>query len=756
MSESTYKVIGMHCASCSANIERTIKKQAGVNTISVNYGTEEAKIDFDTQKTTLENLSKAIEPFGYRFEKPHYEMGEVSMQGHDHSKISNNEVVELKRKVQVSIPLVIISSIIMGWELLIDPFKVLPPMPYVLEEFFHHLLPILATYMLFAVGVPYIKGVWMFIKHRMANMDSLVGIGTLTAFIYSFILTAFEEPLAGFINTSHTYYDVTIVVIGLITLGKYLEAKAKLKTGDAIKKLLGLQVKTALVIRNNQEQEISLDQVVHGDLIVVKPGMKIPVDGIVTEGSSNIDESMLTGEPMPVSKQINDKVVAGTMNTTGSFTVKATGVGSETMLSQIIKMVGDAQGSKAPIQRLADKISAVFVPIVLIIAVVSFVAWLIVGTSFMSFGQALSFGLVCFVGILVIACPCALGLATPTAIIVGVGKGAANGILIKNAEILEKLHKVTTLVVDKTGTLTQGKPELLSIKTLSNLSEQQALSILATLEKNSEHPIARSIVEAAQKQKISLKSTTQFENLPGKGVKGVVDGITYYVGGPALLTSLKLKEFKNLSDVAEQGRTSIILATDKEVLATVVVGDQLKSEAKQAIEQLHQMGIKVVMATGDHKNAADYFAKKLGITEVLAQVLPEDKLKKIKELQAKGQVVAMAGDGVNDAPALAQADVGIAMSTGTDVSIETSDVTLLHGDITKIAQAIELSRLTMRTIKQNLFWAFIYNIIGIPLASGILYPVFGWLLSPVFAGLAMALSSVSVVTNSLRLKTKKL
>lgn len=762
MSESTYKVVGMHCASCAVNIEKTLKKQPGVHKVEVNYGTEEARIDFDQKIATIKQLSKTIEPLGYRLHPPHAEgeHNQHKMPGgseHDHAQTSVTEVSDLKRKVYISIPLVIITAFIMTWELLVDPFKVLSEMPYVLEEFFHHLLPVIATYMLFAIGTPYIKGVWIFIKHRMANMDSLVGIGTLAAFLYSFAVTAFEEPLKDFINTEYTYYDVTIVVIGLITLGKYLEAKAKLKTGDAIKKLLGLQVKTALVMRNNQEQELPLDQVVVGDMIRMRPGMKVPVDGVIIEGSSHVDESMITGEPLPVEKQVNEKVVAGTINTTGSFTMKATGVGSQTLLAHIIKMVSEAQGSKAPIQRLADRISAIFVPVVMVIAVVSFILWLAIGSQFMSFGQALSLGLVCFVGVLVIACPCALGLATPTAIMVGVGKGAANGILIKNAEILEKLHKVTTLVVDKTGTLTQGKPELISIKTLSNLNEQQALSILATLEKNSEHPIAQSIVEAAQKQKVSLKSTTQFENLPGKGVKGIIDGATYYAGGPALLNSLGLKEpTEQLQSSAQEGRTPVVLATDTNILAVAVVGDQLKPEAEQAIKQLHSLGIKIIMATGDHKSAADFFAKKLGIDEVVAQVLPEDKLKKVKELQSSGHIIAMAGDGVNDAPALAQADVGIAMSTGTDVSIETSDVTLLHGDITKIAQAIKLSRLTMRTIKQNLFWAFIYNIIGIPLASGILYPVFGWLLSPVFAGFAMAFSSVSVVTNSLRLKTKKL
>lgn len=765
MSETTYKVQGMHCASCAVNIEKTIKKQPGVHRIEVNYGTEEAKINFDQNVTTREQLSKTIEPLGYQLhssmtdgEHAGHTMTSNGHKGeHDHAQASTVEVVDLKHKVQISIPLIVITAFIMFWELLIDPFRVLPEMPYILEEFFHHLLPVIATYMLFVIGTPYIKGVRVFIKHRMANMDSLVGIGTLAAFFYSFVVMAFEESLQKFVNTNQTYYDVTIIVIGLITLGKYLEAKAKLKTGDAIKKLLGLQVKTALVIRNNKEQELPLDQVVVGDLILVRPGMKVPVDGVITEGSSSLDESMLTGEPMPVLKQPHDKVAAGTINTTGSFTMKATGVGSQTLLAQIIKMVSNAQGSKAPIQRLADKISAIFVPVVLVIAVLSLILWLVVGSRFMSFGQVLSLGLVCFVGILVIACPCALGLATPTAIMVGVGKGALNGILIKNAEVLEKLHQVTTLVIDKTGTLTQGKPELISLKVLNQVDEKKALSILATLEKNSEHPIAQSIVAAAEKQNITLESVTQFENLPGKGVKGTIDGKTYYAGGPALLTMLSLKEsLPDLDEIAKQGRTPVVLATEFEVFAIAVIGDQLKSEAQEAIAQLHKMGIKVIMATGDHKNAADYFAKKLGIDEVVAQVLPEDKLKKVKDLQGKGNVVAMAGDGVNDAPALAQADVGIAMSTGTDVSIETSDVTLLHGDITKIAEAIKLSRFTMRTIKQNLFWAFIYNIIGIPLASGIFYPLFGWLLSPVFAGLAMAFSSVSVVTNSLRLKTKKL
>ena len=568
-------------------------------------------------------------------------------------------------------------------------------------------------------------------------------------------MTAFADALRPFINVDATYYDVAIIVITFITLGKYLEARAKVKTGDAIEKLLTLQAKTALVIRDGKETELPVAEVVHGDLIIVKPAGKIPVDGVITDGSSYVDESMVTGEPMPIRKAAGDSVVAGTLNTSGSFTFKATKVGAETMLAHIIRMVAEAQGSRAPIQALADKISSIFVPAVLVIAFLSLGLWLLIGAGPLGFAQALSFGLVSFVGVLVIACPCALGLATPTAIIVGVGKGAKEGILIKDAATLEKLHKVGVVVVDKTGTITRGKPELTSIRNLSDKSDDEIVAVLASLENKSEHPIAHAITEYAKERYIAVLPVEQFEMLKGKGISGRVNGIKYFAGNPrAVAGEQRGSEASTLENETKEGKTPVVLAAEGKVLAVVMIADAVKPDAVKAVRDLHALGIKVVMLTGDDANTAGYIARQVGIDDVVAEVLPEDKLNKIKELQAQGEIVAMAGDGVNDAPALAQADVGIAMATGTDVAIESAGITLLHGDISKLVKAIRLSKLTMRGIKQNLFWAFAYNIIGIPLASGLFYPVFGWLLSPVFAGAAMALSSVSVVGNSLRLKTK--
>jgi Cu2+-exporting ATPase/Cu+-exporting ATPase len=550
---------------------------------------------------------------------------------------------------------------------------------------------------------------------------------------------------------------VTIVVITFIALGKYLEARSKIKTGDAIEKLLNLQAKTALVIRDGKELEISISDVRHGDLIIVKPGAKIPVDGVITEGSSFIDEAMVTGEPMPVQKKIGDSVVSGTINTSGSFTFKAIKVGSETLLAQIIKMVEDAQGSKAPIQALADKISSVFVPIVLVVAFLSLGVWLVFGSQYLGFSQALSFGLVSFVGILVIACPCALGLATPTAIIVGVGKGAKEGILIKDAATLEKLHKVDTVIVDKTGTITIGKPTLVDIQNLSNLKNDELVSILASLEKKSEHPIAHAIAGYAKEKNLNIEDVLNFEGIQGKGLRGTIKGVQYFVGNVKLIRDLDIEfDETKLNMFTSQGKTPVILAVKNKVLGFVMVADEIKAESVDSVKNLHKLGIKVVMLTGDDEKTAKYIGSLVGIDDVVAHVLPQDKLEKIKALQSQGRVVAMAGDGVNDAPALAQADVGIAMGTGTDVAIESAGITLLGGDISKIVKAIKLSKVTMRGIKQNLFWAFIYNIVGIPLAAGALYPIFGWLLNPVFAGFAMAMSSVSVVSNSLRIKTKKL
>ena len=762
MHTQTYRVKGMHCASCSSIIERTFKKIEGVQSAEVNYGTEKAKVSFDPSKTNPHDLSKHIEPLGYSLEVPmtSQEMGMSESEHAGHLGLNQSkkeklaEVADMKTKVMVAIPLAIFSIIVMGWDILAQ-FGVVSVMSVIVSEFIHHLLPIFATYVL--VGKPYLLGFYRFLRYGKANMDTLIGIGTSIAFLYSFIITAFEEPLRHFINVEHTYYDVTIVVIAFITLGKYLEAKAKIKTGDAIEKLLNLQAKTAIVIRDGKEQEVSINQVVHGDQIVVKPGARIPVDGAVTEGSSFVDESMVTGESMPIEKNIGDTVVAGTINTTGSFVFKATKVGSETLLAHIIKMVEDAQGSRAPIQALADKISAVFVPIVLVLAFVALGAWLLLGTSTLGFSQALSYGLTSLVGILVIACPCALGLATPTAIIVGVGKGAKEGILIKDAATLEKLHKVNTIVVDKTGTITKGKPELVHVQKTSDLSEEKIISILATLESKSEHPIAHAVLEYAKARKISLQPLSHFEILSGKGLKATIENTEYFAGNTKLISDLKLSfDLKKIEAETLQGKTPVILATKDVVLGVVMVADAIKPEAVEAVKNLHKLGIKVIMLTGDHKNTAQAIAKEVGIDDVVAEVLPEDKLNKIKELQSQGRIVAMAGDGINDAPALAQADVGIAMGTGTDVAIETAGITLLHGDISKLVKAIRLSKLTMRGIKQNLFWAFFYNIIGIPLAGGLFFPIFGWLLSPVFAGMAMAFSSVSVVGNSLRLKAKKI
>ena len=752
----------MHCASCAGIIERVFKKTEGVSSAEVNYATEATKVSFDETKTSPEKLSKKIEHLGYS----------LVATGAEETQPKNLKLLELsdmKKKLITAIPLAVISILIMAWDIL-SLYKVVPMMSDTIKTFFNHLLPLMATYTLFVVGKPYLLGFYRFLRYGKANMDTLIGLGTISAYLYSFIIFAFTDLLKPYLNVGSTYFDVTIVVITFITLGKYLEARSKIKTGDAIEKLLNLGAKTALVVREGKDLptgqagiEISINEVVHGDFIIVKPGTKIPVDGVITEGTSYIDESMITGEPMPAQKKIGDTVVAGTINTSGSFIFKATKVGSETMLAQIIKMVEEAEGSRAPIQALADKISAIFVPVVLVVAFVALGAWLLFGSSTLGFAQALSYGLMSFVGVLVIACPCALGLATPTAIIVGVGKGAKEGILIKDAATLEKLHKVNTVIVDKTGTITKGKPTLVDIKNLSDFSEQEFISIIATLENKSEHPIAHAITNYAKDlsaqagNNISTLSVSDFSNIEGKGLRGKINNIEYFVGNAKLIKDLNINfDTSTLEQYTRQGKTPVILATAKEVLGFVMVSDEVKEESKLAILDLHKLGIKVIMVTGDDAKAANYIATLVGIDEVVAHVLPKDKLEKIKELQLSGKIVAMAGDGVNDAPALAQADVGIAMGTGTDVAIESAGITLLHGDISKLVKAIKLSKMTMRGIKQNLFWAFFYNIIGIPLAGGLFYPIFGWLLNPVFAGFAMAMSSVSVVSNSLRIKAKKL
>ena len=764
----TYRVKGMHCASCASIIERTLKKIDGVEDISVNSGTENAKITFDESNISPINFNEKLEPLGYTLVIPEsHDMsaGEMGMSEDEHSKHLGlnqtkaeklQEIDDMKKGVLGALPIVIFSIFVMGWDIF-SKYNLVSPMSNTVYEFIHHLLPIFATYIFISIGKPYLLGVYRFFRYGKANMDTLIGLGTTVAFIYSFIVTAFEDLLKPYLNVQYNFYDITIVVITFIALGKYLEAKSKLKTGDAIEKLLGLQAKTALVIRDGKEIEISIAEVKLDDIVIVKPGQKIPVDGVVREGSSYVDESMLTGEPVPVEKNIDTHVVAGTINTTGTFNFKATKVGSETLLSHIIKMVEEAQGSKAPIQALADKISAVFVPIVLVLSFISLGSWLYFGIPVLGFAQALSYGLTSFVGILVIACPCALGLATPTAIIVGVGKGAKEGILIKDAASLEMLHKANIIVVDKTGTITKGKPELTKIDIKGDISEQEIVSILSTLESKSEHPIAHAVVNYAKENNSEIKSITNFEIIKGKGLKGTINGVEYFAGNIKILEDLHISYDTNLlNQETKEGKTPVLLSTKDTLLAVVYVADQIKPEAIEMVKELHKLNKKIIMLTGDNKNTGEYIGTLVGVDEVIAEVMPEDKLNVIKDLQSKGNIVVMAGDGVNDAPALAQADVGIAMGTGTDVAIESAGITLLGGDISKIVKAVRLSKLTMNGIKQNLFWAFIYNVIGIPLAGGLFYPIFGWLLSPVFAGFAMAMSSVSVISNSLRIKAKKL
>ncbi|MDP3800034.1 MAG: heavy metal translocating P-type ATPase, partial [bacterium] len=582
MITKTSRIKGMHCASCAAIIEKTFKKTEGVESVSVNYGTETAKVSFDESKTNLETLSKKIEPLGYSLLLSQLSAEEMGMSDSEHAehlglnqskKEKLAELASMKKKLLTAIPLAIISVIFMAWEIF-SKFAFIPEMPIFLKNILQNLMPLMAAYTLFYVGQPYLMGFFRFLKYGKANMDTLIGIGTSVAFTYSLVVTIFKDILEKFINVENVYFDVTIVVITFITLGKYLEARSKIKTGDAIEKLINMQAKTALVFRNGQEQEISISEVVHGDLILIKPAGKIPVDGVITEGSSYVDESMITGEPIPVKKDIGENVVAGTINTSGAFTFKATKVGSETMLAHIIKMVEDAQGSKAPIQALVDKISAVFVPVVLVTSFVVLGLWLLVGSRYMEFSQAMSFGLVSFVGILVIACPCALGLATPTAIIVGVGKGAKEGILIKDAATLEKLHKANVVVVDKTGTLTKGRPELISIKNFSDKKDEELISVLASLEKNSEHPIAHSVIDYAKDKNISFAQINGFEAIKGKGVKGTVNNIEYYAGNIKLVRDLNIQFDSSLieKDTAE-GKTPIIIAEKEKVLGVVMIAD---------------------------------------------------------------------------------------------------------------------------------------------------------------------------------------
>ena len=610
------------------------------------------------------------------------------------------------------------------------------------------ILFLLTTPVLFWAGSRFFRGAWSATRHRTADMNTLIALGTGAAYLYSLVATFLPGVLPEGLRA--VYYDTTAIIIALILMGQTLEARAKGQTNEAIRKLMGLQAKTARVVRNKEEVDIPVEEVLVGDIVIVRPGEKIPVDGVVTEGSSSVDESMITGESIPTSKKPDDEVIGATINKTGSFRFRTTKVGKDTALSQIIKLVQQAQGTKAPIQRLADVISGYFVPVVILVAIWSFAIWFVVGPE-----PVLLHALVTAVTVLIIACPCALGLATPTSIMVGTGKGAENGILIRSAESLETAHKLNAIVLDKTGTITKGKPELTDVVVSGKIAENELLRLAASVEKSSEHPLAQAIVDGAHNRQITLVDASDFEAVPGHGVKATVDGRALALGNLKMMAQIgaSLDGLKSQAqELADNGKTPMFVAVDGQTAGIIAVADTVKEDSREAIARLKKLGLEVIMITGDNQRTANAIARQVGVDRVLAEVLPEDKALNIKKLQQEGKIVAMVGDGINDAPALAQADVGLAIGTGTDVAIEASDITLIKGSLTGVVVAIELSKATMRNIKQNLFGSFIYNSLGIPIAAGLLYPFFGILLSPIIASAAMALSSVTVISNALRLR----
>jgi Cu+-exporting ATPase len=737
---------GMSCASCAARIERNLKKLNGVTDAGVNFGTEKASVEYIPSLVDLQTIKKTITDTGYSV----IEVEEKNLLSADR-EMRERELQILKNELIESASLTIF--IMLGSMQIFIPF-----LPSISHSAMNSILFILTTFVQFKCGSRFYTGAWATLKHLGADMNVLVVVGTTTAYLYSAFVTFFPSvfPWA----ESEVYYDTAAVIITLILLGRYLEQRAKGRTSEAIKKLMGLKAKTAKVIRDGEEIKIPAENLILGDIIVVRPGDKIPVDGIITEGGGALDESMLTGESMPVEKSKGDEVIGATINRDGFIKFKATRIGKDTVLSQIIKAVEEAQGSKAPIQRLADKVAGIFVPTVIIIAIVTFITWYLLGQPF-------TMAMLAFVGVLIIACPCALGLATPTAIIVGTGKGAENGILIKGGESLETAHKINTIVFDKTGTLTEGRPSVTDVITSGQWSvvsgqktnSDELLILAASVEAGSEHPVGLAIVNGAREKGFKLYDIENFEAFTGQGVKAKIEDKIILLGNEKMIADnrIRLDGFQEKADeLSGQGKTPMYIAINSDMAGIIAVADTLKKDSIEAVRELQNMGLEVIMITGDNKRTADAIAREIGIKRVLSEVLPQDKAEEVKRLQKEGKVVAMVGDGINDAPSLAQADVGIAIGAGTDIAIESSDITLIRNDMRGVSSAILLSKKTMRTIKQNLFWAFIYNIIGIPIAAGILYPFYGILLKPIFAAAAMAFSSVSVVTNSLRLKKFKI
>lgn len=751
MIKEKFDVMGMTCAACVAHVEKSVSKLEGVNSVHVNLLNNSMTVSFDELKLGADIIEKSVSDAGY---EAHIQNAEASSATNFYSKIENikDEQKKMRTRLIVSIVfLVLLLYISMGHMLgILFPAKI---------DLMEH--PLLASLLQLWLTLPiiyanrryFITGFKTLFKAS-PNMDSLIAIGSSAAFIYGLfaIYKIWTATTHGDFETmmkfSHDlYFESGATILTLITLGKYLEAKSKSRTSDAITHLMDLAPKTANVIRNKIEFELPIEEVVVNDMVIVRPGQRVPVDGQIISGSSSVDESALTGESMPVFKDKGDTVLSASINKSGSFTLRATKVGDDTTLSQIIHLVEEASASKAPISKLADQISAVFVPVVIGIAILASSVFFFLGSPF---DFALSIG----IAVLVISCPCALGLATPVAIMVGTGKGAEHGILIKSAESLEMGHKIDTVVLDKTGTLTEGKPAVTDILVSSIVNQHQLLEIAASLEKPSEHPLAEAILMEAEKQAISIKPVENFQAIPGKGIEGAIDGKKYVAGNLKLMTerNIDLLKFASLADkFADEGKTPLYIANESEVLGIIAVADVLKPSSIEAVRQLQALGLSVVMLTGDHANTAAAIQSQLGISQVIAEVLPQDKDKEISKLQASGKIVAMIGDGINDAPALTRANLGIAIGAGTDIAIESADIVLMRSDLMDAVTTLRLSKAVMQNIKQNLFWAFFYNIIGIPLAAGVFYEMLGWKLNPMFAAAAMSLSSVTVVLNALRL-----
>jgi P-type Cu+ transporter len=753
MARITIPVVGMTCASCVGRVERAVEKVPGVLDVTVNLGTEKSTVEYLAGEVDVGTLERAIEGAGYGVVREE-ETSVEDAHEREYRKLEGNFLLAVALTA-----LILLGSLPQMLGLAV-------PVSMTLLNFG---LLALATPVQFWAGWRFYEGAWAALRHGQANMNTLVALGTSAAYLYSAVATLAPGLLAG---RADVYFDTSSLIITLVLLGRLLEARTKGRTNEAIKKLAGLQARTARVVRGQgpgEDVDVPVEEVEVGDLLLVRPGEKVPVDGVVLAGESAVDEAMITGESIPVSKREGDEVIGATVNKTGSFRFRATKVGSETALAQIMRMVEQAQGSKAPIQRLADRISAIFVPVVILIATMTFFVWLWLGPE-----PAFTHALLNFVAVLIIACPCAMGLATPTSIMVGTGKGAQRGILVKGGEALEEAHKLTTVVLDKTGTLTRGEPRLTDVIPLDGLSGDELLVVAAAAERRSEHPLGEAIVAGAMDRGLDVPEPETFDAPTGRGVRATVSGKTVLVGSRKLMDESGVPEdglASRFEELTASGKTPMFVAVDGEVAGLVAVADVVREESKEAVDLLRRMGLEVVMLTGDNGRTAESVAGELGIERVLAEVVPEDKEKEIRKLQVEGKVVAMVGDGINDAPALASADVGVAIGTGTDVAMEAADLTLISGDVRGVARAIRLSKATMQNIKQNLFWAFAYNVALIPVAAGILYPLFAGgtvpealrpflgeygFLNPVLAAAAMALSSVTVVSNALRLRLVKM